>query len=57
METLLYHITTLDLNKPWYGKKKKKNDSYEHDCTQEPNVARESFPSFDSANVSVKKDS
>ena len=29
---------------------KKKNDRYEHDCTQEPNVARESFPSFDSAN-------
>ena len=49
VETSLYHITTLDLNKPWYGKKKK-NDRYEHDCTQEPNVAHESFPSFDSAN-------
>ena len=33
-----------------WQKKKKKNDSYEHDCTQEPSVARESFPSFDSAN-------
>ena len=50
VETSLYHITTLDLNKPWYGKKKKKMTGMSMIALKNQTVAREFFPSFDSAN-------